>query len=196
MVMRGVRRSALAAVLALGIVLSGCGDGDGVQTGSGRPGGDAGAAGDGGDAGSDSGEDGDVAAACQRLISDAEVSGITGIPDLAFDPTGSVVDIPNNQVCPYQNAAGVEAIVTVYTAGAYDQGFMMAFQAARQSPNPAAVSGLGREAVWVDVALQLLVDLGGKGLEVRFVYRGGAFDSIAGPRDKAVAIADLVSART
>lgn len=184
-------KAAIAAIAAALAGLAGCGGSPAAGDGSPGGGGGAGAI----DVGSADETEAEAGAACQKIISNSEIASITGVGDLAFDPTGSVVNLDHVRICPYQNAAGVEVIVTVHTGPAYGNGFTMVYQIAKDSPAPTDVPGLGNAAVWVEYAHQLFVDLGAKGLQVDFVNKPSAVDAIVKPKDKAVAIAKVVVSR-
>jgi hypothetical protein len=164
------------AVLAV-LLLAGCGSKGTTSDGSG-----------------DGSNDGDARSACHKLISDTEMASITGVADLAYDPTNSAVNMDNVRVCPYQNAGGIDVLVSVYTASGYTDGFQMTYRIARDSPNPTDVPGLGNGAVWIDNAGQLDVDLGGKGLQIE-ILDAAASVQIAQPKDKAISIAHTVIPR-
>ena len=169
----------LAAAALVGLVLTACGS----------SGGTGGTGGTGDSGGTDS-----AATACQKLIKDSEIAQITGVADLHFDPTGTAVDLPDARACPYQDATGYEAIVSVYTGPGYADAFTTQYTIMRQAPNPVAVPSLGKGAVWVENAYELDVDLGQEGLVVQFFFKNNSneFDDRTG---KAVRVATVVSGR-
>jgi hypothetical protein len=148
-----------------------------------------------GEADDDGGAGSDPAAACQKLITNSEVASITGVADLAYDPTGSAVTLDNVRICPYQNSAGLEVIATVYSGSGYTDGFKMSFQIAKDSPNPADVPGLGHPAVWISNSDELFVDLGSKGIQVSLLNKGIGNPDFADPKGKSIAIAKVVMGR-